>query len=641
METNRKKAMGLLIIGILIIASIGVIYYLNESGKNSDDRDKKQGEKKYLPPLGAEELTFYCEFSQPDIVDNGDYVNVYIDEADFNDIHDGWPVIPVKTITYELPFGTKILNVSYQHSDPENITLSKKISVGSCSTATGEDGTVYNESKRFPSSFVSYNTGGGLSNGEHKTFLTIRVNPLTYRPADYEIDFIDEATVHVYYQEPERELIESKNEYDLLIITVKDFKNPIKPLVNHKQKQGIKTKLVTLNEINEKEGRDTQEKIKYYIKDAIEEWGVQYVLLVGGMNGQSTNWNLPVRYSHTLVSEGKQEIPEPEFISDLYFADIYDSEGNFSSWDTNNNDIFAERQGQTVIDKMDLYPDVYLGRLPCRNKRDVRIMVDKITNYENKKADDKWFKNMIMVSGDHWDDPEHVSEGVLIMEESSEIMSDFTPIKLFATEEDILLVRDINKAINKGAGFAYFCGHGGATSWGIHYPPDATGWGPSLGRLGLITFYQKGYMNFLINRYKLPITVVGGCFNGKLDISIGKSLQRGKLNLGSSKCWAWKLTSHKGGGAIATIANTGLGTHAMSDSDKNSVNDYLEVLDGWIELRFFKLYKQENIEILGELHSGAIKDYLHIFLCSNDEMDQKMVQQWLLFGDPSLKVGGY
>jgi hypothetical protein len=36
-----------------------------------------------------------------------------------------------------------------------------------------------------------------------------------------------------------------------------------------------------------------------------------------------------------------------------------------------------------------------------------------------------------------------------------------------------------------------------------------------------------------------------------------------------------------------------------------------------------------------------MKDYLHTYLNSKDEMDVKMVQQWQLFGDPSLKVGGY
>jgi len=44
-------------------------------------------------------------------------------------------------------------------------------------------------------------------------------------------------------------------------------------------------------------------------------------------------------------------------------------------------------------------------------------------------------------------------------------------------------------------------------------------------------------MNFLRNKNKLPITVVGGCFNGKFDISIGNSLKNGKLKLSSNECW--------------------------------------------------------------------------------------------------------
>ncbi len=626
-----KKIIAIIVV-LILIGSAAVILV-------RENKEIKQEEPETLPILG-ELITQDYEFSNPTISEDGEYVNIYVEEADFYDIHHGRPTMPVKTTTYEFPFGTKILDVICEYTKPETIKISKKISPGSCSTLTGEDGSIYNESAMFPASFVSYNTGGGLSNREHKTFLTVRVNPITYRPADYEIAFIKNATVKIIYETPKTPLLENKTEYDLLIITISDFKRPLQKLVAHKEKMGVKTKLVTLNEIKDVDGRDTQEQIKYYIKYAIETWGIKYVVLIGGMKGQTTKWNLPIRYSHVLVKEGKQEVPEPEFISDLYFADIYDSEGNFSSWDSNNNDVFAEGDGLTIIDEMDLYPDVYLGRLPCRSKREVRIVVDKIVDYEKSKASDSWFKKMILVSGDHWKDPGKISEGVLIMDKASEIMSDFTPVKLYATETNKLLVRDVNKAINKGAGFMYFSGHGGNTAWGIHYPPDATGWAPSLGKLGKISFYNTFYMNFLRNKNKLPITVVGGCFNGQFDISIGKSLQRGKIKLSASNCWAWKLASKRGGGSIATIANTGLGTHAMGDADQNGVNDYLEILDGWLELRFFKLY-QEQVDVLGELHSGAITDYLNTFLCSNDEMDTKMVQQWELFGDPSLKVGGY
>jgi hypothetical protein len=114
MKTKGSKILVSIIVFVLIVAGISSIYYYIESGK------KEETEEAYCPYSSDESINFSCDFSEPSIVDNGIYVNVYVDEADFNDIHDGWPVIPVKTFTYELPFGTKILNVSYQHSKSKN-----------------------------------------------------------------------------------------------------------------------------------------------------------------------------------------------------------------------------------------------------------------------------------------------------------------------------------------------------------------------------------------------------------------------------------------------------------------------------------------------------------------------------------------
>lgn len=621
-----KKILAAFIVLLLITSALLVVLYYEKEPEEKEEQELI---------IEGDTITEEYTFSYPTFSEYMGYTCVHVDEADFYDIHDMWPVLPAKTATYEFPLGTKILDVIYEHPEPEIISITNKISVGSCSILSTEDKNVYESDDPFPSSYVSYKTGGGISDGEHKTFLTIKISPIIYRPVDSELDFVNRIKFTVVYEEPDKPLLKENSQEDLLIITISDFKKPLNSLVKHKEKMGIKTKLVTLNDIKDTKGRDTQEKIKYFIKEAIEELGIKYVLLVGGIKGQSKSWNLPVRYSHVIITENKQEKIEPEFLSDLYYADIYDSEGNFSSWDTNENDIFGEQDGSVKIDEMDLYPDVYLGRLPCRNKREVRIMVDKIIEYEKKKADDSWFKKIILVSGDHWKDPEHISEGVLIMDEAAEIMEGFTPVKVYTTEKNQILVRDINGPINKGAGFLYFSGHGSETAWGIRYPPDCTGTAPMLTKFGISKYYTPMYMNLLRNRNKLPITVVGGCNNGQFDISISKN------GLGYSNCWAWKLTSHKKGGSIATIANTGLGTHAMNDADQDGTNDYLEALDGWLELRFFQLYSYENVDMLGNLHSGAIKDYLNTFINSDDEMDIKMVQQWELFGDPSLKVGGY
>jgi hypothetical protein len=624
---QRTQLIAITIILIILTASLSALILTTDIFQSKTTETKPLS----IIPEGAQTITLSYNFSTPDITEHNDLTIIQIPETNLNSMGDGRPVIPVTTTTHTFLLGTQILDIIYDHSLPKTIPIDSMISYASCSTITQEDQNIYQQNTSYPTKIVSHTTGGGLYNNDHQTILTIRINPVLYHPTRNELTFTDNINITIIYKEPKTPPFTEMDDYDLLIIAPQEFVRNLQPLITHKNQHNIRTKLLTVEKINQQQtGRDTAEKIKYAIKETIEESGITSVLLIGGMDGQSTNWNLPPRYSHVIIREGTQEIIEPQFLSDLYFADIYDSTGNFSSWDTNNNDIFAEYD-QGIIDEMDLYPDVYLGRLPCRTKREVRIIVNKIIDYETAR-NTNWFKKIILVSGDHWDDANHIAEGIEIMEEAQNIMTDFQAVKLYATENNKLKIRDINKALTQGAGFAYFCGHGSPIAWGIHYPPNAKGWAPSI--IGL-DFYRPIYMKFLRNKEKLPVTLVGGCNNGQFDRSIGKSLSKGKITINTG-CWAWKLTIHKRGGSIATIANTGLGTHAMDDSDNNGINDYLEVYDGWMELRLLELYSQENMKVLGQLHQETISQYLNRFLGNYDEMDPKMVQQWQLFGDPSL-----
>jgi hypothetical protein len=602
-------------------------------------------------------ITMKLNFSYPEVVPCGDYLVVRVKESDINRMDPGKPVLPANLSIFEFPLGTKIIDVEYDHSVPEIINLTKKLAFGfvpltdnmqEYSTKEIMDVSVYENSDPYPSDWVSYHAGGGLSNGEHTTFLVIRVYPVIYFPTEDQLQFIENITINISYSEPVEPIVEDTNICDLLVLAPKTFMKNIQPLVCHKNHLGVKTKLVSLDDVYDRiwYGRDNAEKIKLFIKEAIEESDIKYVLLVGGLKGQTSIWNLPVRYSHVVPPE-EQEYPEQSFISDLYYADIYDSEGRFSSWDSNDDGIFAA-WNETYKEEMDIYPDIYLGRLPCMSVFEVKTMVDKIINYEEKKCDDSWFKKLILVAGDSYNDTHHFNEGELISEKAIELMPEFTPVKVYASEQDINR-KTVNKAMNQGAGFAYFCGHGNPASWNTHFPPNGTKW---------TTGYKLQDMISLCNGQKLPIVVVGGCHNGQFDISMwnilkgvrenGLSYFRLKpkagefwYNLWVPNCWSWWLTSKMGGGAIASISNTGLGTHGDGDADNNSIADYLEVLDGWLELRFLELYGTENMDILGQNHGVAITGYIHRFLGNDAKMDVKMVQQWVLFGDPSLKIGGY
>ena len=49
----------------------------------------------------------------------------------------------------------------------------------------------------------------------------------------------------------------------------------------------------------------------------------------------------------------------------------------------------------------------------------------------------------------------------------------------------------------------------------------------------------------------------------------------------------------------------------------------------------------EGVDILGEVWGGTINKYLSTFPGMDSQLDAKTITQWVLLGDPSLKIGGY
>ena len=120
----------------------------------------------------------------------------------------------------------------------------------------------------------------------------------------------------------------------------------------------------------------------------------------------------------------------------------------------------------------------------------------------------------------------------------------------------------------------------------------------------------------------------------------------GELWFSNPWCFCWFLTRVSSGGSISTIGNTGIGygkTGDYGDLDGDGIDDpdCVEAFGGYIETLFFKAYGEENIQILGEAWGHAIKEYLNVYPGMSRQTDCKTVQQWALFGDPSLKIGGY
>jgi hypothetical protein len=627
-----KKLIPVVIIGVLLMSGLGA-FGTTTTGQHTLQKTQTIT---FLPPV---------------MQDQSQYTLVTIDNSNAWLRTVGAPMLPAMTTTFTFPFGTRITNVAVAFSDPQAYPLQKAVlPTPAPVTVDGETTiTATNDAPAvgalYPAERFEYTLGAGIANEQHVVYLTIRCFPIQYRTADKTILYSQDAHISVSYEPPVTQPAPTAD-FKLVILAPPEFMKGLEPLVAHKISKGITTKLVNREDACNGTyfpgvGRDCAERMKHFIKDAFDQWETRYVLLVGGRYGGilKEKWWMPVRYAHV----DDQSKFEGSYLSDLYFADIYDANGNFSSWDPNENGIFAEWTNQTK-EVIDLYPDLYVGRLPCRSTGEVTNVVKKIITYENTTAGKDWFKKMVVVGGDSApaaNDPwyEGEAENALALQ----YLSGFQGTKLWTSLGTLTGPDDTVKAVSDGCGFLFFDGHGNPLTWGTH-PPKNNSW---------VTGLQVKQMPQLTNHEKLPICVCGGCHNAQFNTTLLRIL-KGFLQEGFSyfrstiyrgeyvpECWAWKLISVKKGGSIATMAYAGLDWFAEGDYNNDSTPDCVQFFSGFMNTNFFKNYGVNNITVLGQTHTQTLTDYLNAFDPWAERLDCKTVQEFTLLGDPSLQIGGY
>ena len=367
MEKNMKKILPFLVVLILVFGGFSAVALTLR-------------EREIFEPT-----TIY--FSNPIIETKEKYISIDLPETTTFTWETGKPMLPVYTKVYTFSFGTIIENVQVKFSDTLAQKLSKLIEpvpeshivsiYASHKVEECENEINYSDIDIYPEQRFSYRTGVGLKNLEHVTILAVHLYPIQYNPQENKIYYSKSATIDVTYTLP-KNIINFQDVYDFLIITPAEFESALQSLVDLKNQNEIDTFMVTLDDVYEGtyfpvQGIDNQEKIKFFIKNALENWNIHYLLLVG--SGVEGSEKFPVRYAY---------FPDPpieeKFGSVLYYADIYKEGGEFADWDYDNDSLYGEYSDD--VPDIDLYPDVCLGFLPCNNVREVKTIVKKIINYK-------------------------------------------------------------------------------------------------------------------------------------------------------------------------------------------------------------------------------------------------------------------
>jgi hypothetical protein len=597
MGITMKKFIPIIIVGILVLSGLGVI--AQPETENT-----------------SEKVTH--SFSQPIITNENEYISIALNEANSFLTEQGKPMLPSYTDVFTYPFGTKIKSVTVTPRNIQIQTISKdvlptpqRIVMGQ-NVKTSEEGTINYGTELYPSTWFEYRVGCGLYNGELSIIVNVQIYPIKYHPIQKTIEWAKEANVVVEYEPSTLTPQPVNNEnFQLVVIGPSEYSEQVTPLITHKNERGITSKFVSLEEIYggtyfPATGRDNQEKIKYFIKNAIESWSTGNILLVGGSS------KVPVRETHVYISDDDAEI----FASDLYYADIYNGTGAFSSWDTNMNDIFAEYRWEGKTDAVDLHPDVFLTRLPSTTTSQVTACVNKIITYETTPGyQQSWFSNLVVVGGDSFDDEDKIDEGEYSNQILIDLMTGFAPNKLWVTNGKLTGatpsgITNIKSAIDDGCGFVAFDGHGNTNVWATHPHDSPNIWVPT--PKGHIT---SSDISTLINGDKLPIVTVTACSTAKFNKD--------------TNCFNWAFLQNSNGGAIGTFGATALGYGYLGTG-------VVQGLIGKIGLDTYKAYKVNQATTLGEMWAGGLNRYISSRM---DEGDYKTVEEWNAFGDPTLAIG--
>lgn len=169
--------------------------------------------------------------------------------------------------------------------------------------------------------------------------------------------------------------------------------------------------------------------------------------------------------------------------------------------------------------------------------------------------------------------------------------------------------------------------------------------------------YSLSDINALSNDYRLPICFFDACLTGKIDYDILDKLMLPLISLYPTPfmhfmkrildsietqrhfpCFSGSFITKQSGGCIAAVAATQPGLVGFAIDDE----EIIDIVFGSSILNRFFFESYEPGIILSDMFIESQNLYIN-FIRNLDSMivDCVTLQEFNLFGDPSLKVGGY
>jgi hypothetical protein len=362
------------------------------------------------------------------------------------------------------------------------------------------------------------------------------------------------------------DLRSTQNKADYIIITAKEFYDTIQTFADYRTQKGLKVIVVKVQDIYDEfnYGIFDPQAIKDFLKYAYYNWkkpAPTYVLLVGDASFDYRNY-----YG----------------FGDLNYVPTYMvSTTNFS--ETGSDNWFVCFDGEE-----DIAPEMLIGRFPVKTCEQLKIIIDKIKDYEALDVDMDWAKKVLLVADDNEEIFTDISDNLITY-----LTDKYTAEQLYLSHYmgSITDFKDeLIGEINNGSLILNYTGHGANQLWADE------------------RILTNSDLSLLYNAPYLPLVTMYTCLSGyfiypKYYESLGE-----------------EFLYKDGGGAVAVIAPSGL-TLASSQQ--------------YLAEGIFRQFFLNKDAIVGSLFTQA-KLYLLENASSDDAIN--VIQTYNLFGDPALSL---
>lgn len=303
----------------------------------------------------------------------------------------GSPSLPVKYITFPLPYTADDISLSTQCSNVTTYFIGNKIfPIQEQRATTIEEidykfipceSSIYESIMPYPSAQARIVEKSCVGHGDRH--VVVAVYPVTYYPANNRYDFAENIELTLSYNHsPQRAQALARGTrtadigipfYEYCVITSRELKPAFTRLVAWKREKGLNAGVVCKEDILNNTHivgdtisniYDDAGKIRQYLQYAYDSGTTKYVLFGGNYQV------LPIRYG-TGYNDDWGTYNINKIPSDLYFSELN------SNWNTDGDQYYGEKN-----DSLDYGSELYVGRLLCKNSEEIHNYTDKLLRYE-------------------------------------------------------------------------------------------------------------------------------------------------------------------------------------------------------------------------------------------------------------------